>query len=206
MKLIPTLLTTSIISFAIASSHATAANLTFYKDDSYSGRLAPYNTSDSIYVTYSRHSDSNDEVSSMLLSNGCVILAEHGDLNGKWLIENGNIPSLSPFGMNDKISSFAMFEPSFYHQCKESSIAVMYEHGNGSGRKYPLVPGAIQPNIGYFNDKASSVYIPARTNITFYEHSSLRGASITLSGNGGIIDLHAHGWGDRASSFSVDAY
>jgi len=148
----------------------------------------------------------NDEVSSVEINGTeCILLSKDHTFKGSWLFISEDIPSLSSVGFNDITSSYVVFDGS--NGCNESSIALMYYDANGKGGKFPIVPESNNPTgLGYFNDKASSLYVPNGMSVTLFKHGGLEGSCKKFEGNNAIINLEDYGFNDKTSSFAVNYY
>jgi hypothetical protein len=81
-----------------------------------------------------------------------------------------------------------------------SGPVVFYEHLDFSGEAVELA-GEV-PFVGWnWNDRITSIRIPAGKTVVLYEHDWFRGASVTLTGD--QPDLRTLGFNDSASSIRV---
>ncbi|WP_102798544.1 hypothetical protein [Bowmanella denitrificans] len=192
------LLKTSLVSIALlTSSYASAEYATLYVDSHYKGGLV----ATPLVAGYGRTVDQNDSASSVeIVGNLCVLLARDHTYKGAWTFLSNSAPDLRPLGWNDVVSSWAVFDDTW--GCNDASIAKLYYDANGGGGKVPVIPNVPNNDLNYFNDKASSVYIPVGMSVTLFEHGGFSGSSITLQGTGSIINLGPLGWNDKVTSFT----
>ena len=189
-----------LLTGVILSTNANSALINYYRDANYSHQVDLRNTS---FPTYKNTINYNDQLSSISIEpgNGCVLMAKDHTFKGDWLFTDSSIANLHSFGFNDVISSWVAFDTTT--GCNEGNIAVLFYDANGGGGKFPAVPNSYNSDMGYFNDEASSIYIPYGITVTLFEHSAGGGEYVILTGKGTIYNLENYRFNDKVSSFNV---
>ena len=175
-----------------------------------------------------------DNISSVCVPIGWTVrLYQHSSYTGDVLTVNGpmNLSDLqreSPGGRDwgDMFSSAAVTGPAANlppAACDNNPI--LFEHDNYRGRLFDLrehvpdlklnkvmVPGPFNTQVATypnsFNDKASSLCVPAGWMITLYEHPNYKGQAVLITPSQNWGDLQRNGpggqnWGDKVSSVAV---
>jgi hypothetical protein len=193
------------LSFAcLLTTSAASASVFFYADSNFSGGIVDGVASPTqSNAEYRAWLWDNDELSSVVFNGNseCVLLAKDSIFRGNWLFLTEDTPSLGALGWNDKVSSTVSFITN--NGCNESAIGVLYRNANGQNAKFPLVPGGRAEVMHWFNDRASSIRVPAGMTIILFENKNYGGDFIEFSGDGQIVNLSDYGWNDKVSSFVV---
>ncbi len=204
-----------------------AATPIVVEHDHYAGRrLALTNNAATLHTWFF-----GDNISSVCVPVGWTLrLYQHTSYKGDVLTVDGpfNLPDLkreSPGGRRwgDLFSSAEVMGPATVANQPPpacSNTPVLFEHDNYRGRPFDAlndVPDlklkavtcdGVTTYQSSFNDRASSLCVPAGWTITLYEHVNYGGKSWRFAGPQNWGDLHRNGpsgqdWGDKVSSVRV---
>lgn len=151
------------VCFALVATMASAAELTLFEHDNFSGRRFAVHDA----VSNMAGVGFNDRASSVVIRSGTWQVCDDAYFRGHCVrLQPGEYPSLRRMGLNDRISSARELggweprQPSTGGHWGEGVRAVLYEGRNFSGRSYVLTDQTLR-NLGGtgFNDRASSVRI-----------------------------------------------
>ncbi len=204
-----------------------AATPIVFEHDHYAGRrLVLTNNAATLHIW-----SFGDNISSVCVPVGWTLrLYRHTSYKGDVLTVDGpfNLPDLkreSPGGRRwgDLFSSAEVMGPATVANQPPPACAnnpVLFEHDNYRGRPFDAlndVPDLKLKAVTFdgtttypnsFNDRASSLCVPAGWTITLYEHVNYGGQSWRFAGPQNWGDLHRNGpsgqdWGDKVSSVRV---
>lgn len=220
----------AVISLLVSS---VSAHSMLYEGKNYSGGLVqgiPYPSSGNgnhgspALVPYVGNM-ANDRISSIMISHGnqipdkCLIVYEHENFHGRNYVIYGNVPDLDTpaYRLDNSISSFIEFKQSPYvsgvwtsFSC-ESSVAIIYEDDNSGGYRYHLPFGQLMPRLAWFNDKASSVTVPAGGCLKVWENSPPSNSANysnwydnpSMTFTQGSFNMRSYNLNDKISAFEL---
>lgn len=144
----------------------------------------------------------NDKINSVYItSSECVILGRDSYFFNDWVVLDGqSSPNLGWF--NNRATSYAVFEG----PCDLENRIIFYRDSNGRGDKFPAFISSQEPEVGKFNDRFSSIYLPAGAKVELFRNSNYGGSSLPLhnsTNSGQMINLKDHGFNDRTSSYKI---
>ena len=128
-----------------------------------------------------------------------------------------SIQYLSDDNFNNAISSFAVFRDyltDLWGSCAFEYRAMFYGKPNRTGEMFPLFlfidrqfDGEGLPKLMNFNDRVSSVFLPANTTVCLFKGKDYQGDSLELStpGTEMIFNLSDYGFDDQVTSFKPGA-
>jgi hypothetical protein len=175
-----------------------------YEDKNYDGLCLPV-LNDREMLSANRF---NDRTSSIWIppQGWTLQVYEHSDYRGASLRLTRSEADLHSVGWEDRISSIKVVQ----RPSSLSKFAVLWADKNCQGVALQLFDTL--PNLatcGFysdlsafdFNDKASSIEVPAGWTVEVYEHPHFEGRSLRITSS--VPDLHALGWGGEISSVRV---
>ncbi|MFC3200907.1 hypothetical protein ACFOEW_03615 [Alteromonas oceani] len=194
----------------------------FFEINIYTGNYYPSNFAGNKFELDIRDYDTNcpsggcvnDNIDSVSVDSGeCVILGRDSYFFNDWVVlDQQDNPDLGWF--KNRATSYAVFPG----PCDLDNRIIFYRNTNGESDKFPafiaygaadplspFVPNGL-PEVGKFNDRFSSVYLPAGAAVTLYQHSNYQGLSLTLSNTtsiGKMYNLTDYGFNDRTSSYEI---
>lgn len=155
----------------------------------------------------------NDNIDSVAVDAGeCVILGRDSYFFSDWVvIDQQDNADLGWF--KNRATSYAVFPG----PCDLDNRITFYRNYNGESDKFPafiayqnsFIDSTDQNGlneVGKFDNRISSVYLPAGAAVTLYQYRDYQGLQLTLSNTtsiGKMYNLSDYGFNDRTSSYKI---
>ncbi|KAJ9465499.1 hypothetical protein DIPPA_00712 [Diplonema papillatum] len=171
---------------------ALGAQVCLYEHPDYEGAFNCY-TADSSWIGLTW----NDRVSSITVSESTeVTVYEHITYGGASLTFDQDVPDLSIFGFDNKLSSMKVGTTDDMHQA-----VCFYYHLNYLGAKFCANPGTFNSMPSGWNDHITSLKLAPGYKVQLYADSNLGGSTLSVSASN--ANLVPSSFNDVISSFVV---